>query len=82
MQQLAASHMAQRRRAFEAALATFEAFDEVGAVDVLAGPREEIGPALYVGQSSRLLKRGSTPDVQRYVSDIYDLIESISSTFL
>ncbi|CAM6085659.1 unnamed protein product [Calypogeia fissa] len=62
--QLAASHMAQRRRAFEAALATFEAFDEEGAVDVLAGPREDIGPALYVGQSPRLLKRGNTPDVQ------------------
>jgi hypothetical protein len=59
--------MARRRRAFEASLVTFEAFDEEGAVDVLAGPREEIGPALYVGQSPRLLKRGNTPDIQRYI---------------
>lgn len=59
--------MVLRRRCFESALATFEAFEEEGAVDVLAGPRDEIGPPLYVGQASRLLKRGSTVDVQRCV---------------
>ncbi|KAL3675158.1 hypothetical protein R1sor_025106 [Riccia sorocarpa] len=62
--QIAASYMVLRRRCFESALATFEAFEEEGAVDVLAGPREEIGPPLYVGQAPRVLKRGSTVDLQ------------------
>ncbi|KAG6552262.1 hypothetical protein Mapa_006112 [Marchantia paleacea] len=62
--QLAASYMVLRRRCFESALATFEAFEDEGAVDVLAGPRDEIGPPLYVGQASRLLKRDITVDVQ------------------
>ncbi|EFJ15464.1 hypothetical protein SELMODRAFT_422794 [Selaginella moellendorffii] len=65
--QIAASYMAGRRRTFERAFATFESFDNPDAVDVLAGPPEEVGPPLYVGQGPRVLSRMSeeqsaTPD--------------------
>ncbi|KAG6554217.1 hypothetical protein Mapa_004133 [Marchantia paleacea] len=63
--QVAASYMVLRRRFFESAFATIQAFEEEGGVDYLAGPPEDIGPPLFIGQASRLLKRGNNFDVQR-----------------
>lgn len=68
MLQIAAVYMVQRRRAFEAALVAFEAFEETDVVDVLAGPHDEVGPPVYVGQAPRLLKRGNDNHVQRLLN--------------
>ncbi|KAG0566416.1 hypothetical protein KC19_7G062300 [Ceratodon purpureus] len=54
---IAAIYMVKRRTAFQAALVAFETLEESNAVDVLAGPPEEVGPPVYVGQAPRLLKR-------------------------
>lgn len=62
---MAAVYMVHRRRAFEAALLTFEAFEDTNALDVLAGPREEVGLPIYVGQAPRLLKHGNDNHAQR-----------------
>jgi hypothetical protein len=63
--QAAAAYMVRRRHTFEAELATFEEFEDGNVVDVLAGPRSEVGPPVYVGQASRLLKRGNDNHSQR-----------------
>lgn len=64
--QVSAIYMVKRRRAFQAALVAFEAFEESNAPDVLVGPPEEVGPPVYVGQAPRLLKRGNDNHAQRY----------------
>lgn len=61
---VSAIYMVKRRRAFQAALVAFEAFEESNAPDVLVGPPEEVGPPVYVGQAPRLLKRGNDNHAQ------------------
>ncbi|MCO5583569.1 hypothetical protein L7F22_037480 [Adiantum nelumboides] len=58
--QLAAHDMIQRRQTFQLISSTYDANDE----DVLGGPPEDVAPPLYVGQSARILARGSTLDTQ------------------
>ena len=64
--QVSAVYMVKRRLAFQASLVAFETFEESNAIDVLAGPPEEVGPPVYVGQAPRLLKRGLDNHAQRY----------------
>lgn len=62
--QVAAHYVIERRRSFQSSSGIFDAHAGDPMVDVLEGPPEEIGPPLYVGQSARLLARGTTLDAQ------------------
>ncbi|KAI5057496.1 hypothetical protein GOP47_0027511 [Adiantum capillus-veneris] len=58
--QLAAHYMIQRRQNFQLISSNYDANDG----DVLEGSPEDVGQPLYVGQSPRILTRGSTLDTQ------------------
>lgn len=55
--------MIERRQSFHATSSSFDAHNGEQ-VDVLGGPPEEVGHPLYVGQSPRLLTRGTTFEAQ------------------